>query len=165
MIPIPRFKHPHYEPRGPATRPDNQGNWATARNPALGSPSHTCIERTSCRLASPSAGTRTVCRSPVPQLRGRKHCRGSSARSRRSLQTTKATPPRSWHTKRIGCGSNSDRRMMRSGRIELDSAVTAQRVRQHGVSSCRRRLDLGAGSRIATLDTSKTPEAARQPLP
>jgi hypothetical protein len=28
----------HYEPQDPATRLDNQGNRATARNPALGSP-------------------------------------------------------------------------------------------------------------------------------
>jgi hypothetical protein len=28
----------HYEPRDPATRVDNQGNRATASNPALGSP-------------------------------------------------------------------------------------------------------------------------------
>ena len=44
MIPIPRahqgvaVRHPHYEPQGPVTRPDYQGNRATVRNPALGSP-------------------------------------------------------------------------------------------------------------------------------
>ena len=40
-----RFRHPHYGRQGPATRLDNQGNWATARNPALSIPSHTCIEQ------------------------------------------------------------------------------------------------------------------------
>src|ERR1700747_1085096 len=32
--------------------PTTRGIGATARNPALGSPAHTCIERTSCRPAS-----------------------------------------------------------------------------------------------------------------
>lgn len=48
----------HCEPRGPAIRPDNQGNRATARSLLRGSPSHTCIEHTSCRTAALAARRR-----------------------------------------------------------------------------------------------------------
>jgi hypothetical protein len=51
---IPSARHPHYEPEGPATRLDSQGNWVTARTPALGSLSHTCIERTYISMFSPN---------------------------------------------------------------------------------------------------------------
>src|SRR5690348_3281076 len=66
-----RFRHPHYGRQGPATRLDSQGNWATARNPALGIPSHTCIEHTSCRTAARVAQRRIADRSPESPLRGR----------------------------------------------------------------------------------------------
>jgi hypothetical protein len=42
----------------------NQANWATMRNPALGSPSHTCTAPTSCRMALPFARQRIASRSP-----------------------------------------------------------------------------------------------------
>ncbi len=43
----------HCEPRGPAIRPDNQGNRATARSLLRGSPSHTSLSygRTRCAAA------------------------------------------------------------------------------------------------------------------
>jgi hypothetical protein len=63
----------------PPTRLDNRGNWATARILALGSPWHTCIERTSSRMASPSARWRIAGRSPELGLLDHNRCRGHSA--------------------------------------------------------------------------------------
>jgi hypothetical protein len=74
--------HLHYEVPDPETRLGNQGNRATARNPELGSPSHTCTARTSCRKAAPSARRRIAGRSPEPGLHHRNQCRGRSARRR-----------------------------------------------------------------------------------
>src|SRR5262249_49018236 len=98
---ISRFKDHHYEPQAPATRPDNQANLATEKNPALGSPSHTCIARTLYRTAALVAPRRIGRKSPEPRPCGRKHHRGSSARSRQRLRPTKATL-RCWRAKRLG---------------------------------------------------------------
>jgi hypothetical protein len=74
------IRRPHYEPQGPATRPDSQGNWATARSPALGILSHTCTERTSCRTEARAAQQHIAGRSPEPPLYARKRRLGWSAR-------------------------------------------------------------------------------------
>ena len=99
---IPRVRHLHYELQDPATRLDNRGNWATARILALGSPWHTCIERTSSRMASPSARWRIAGRSPESGLLDHNRCRGHSARWRRCLRQTRAAPRRGWHTRKSG---------------------------------------------------------------
>jgi hypothetical protein len=76
-------RHLHCEPGDPATRLDNRGNWATVRNPALGSPAHTCTAHTSCRMASPSARRRIAGRSPESGLNDRNRNSDRSARWRR----------------------------------------------------------------------------------
>jgi hypothetical protein len=81
------LRRPHCEPRGPANPPDNQGNRATARNPALGSPSHTCIERTSCRTAARVAQRRIAGRSVAQRQSSRMVCFGSCANAATAMDT------------------------------------------------------------------------------